>query len=203
MNSAKNKLERTVRYYDGQAEDWAGKHGGYENESYWKTEMEKFHQLMPHGRIIEIGSGAGKDACALIKMGYDYTGTDASSGLLSVAQRRNPEATFVNAAVHDLQFPENSFDGFWTAATLLHLPKTDVDSALQLINKIVKHNGIGFISMKQGSGEKEDVETGRWFSYYQLDEFGEKLTQNGFEIVENNTRKGEKDIWLVYFVRKT
>jgi len=196
-----DKEKQTVGYYDKKADDWASAHHGLEEASYWKSEMDKFHELLPSGKVLEIGSGAGKDAESLIKMGYEYTGTDASEGLLKVAQKRNPQATFKHIGVHDLDFPEHSFDGFWTAATLLHIPKDRVDKALQRIKTQVKPDGVGFITMKAGAGEREDPETGRWFAYYSKDEFQGVLERNGFKVVEEKSRKGEKDWWLCFWVK--
>lgn len=193
--------KKTVDYYNREAENWTKAHGGNEGASYWREEMERFHQLLPGGKVLEIGSGAGKDAAALIKMGYDYTGTDASEGLIKVAQERNPGAKFAHESVHELDFPEHEFDGFWTAATLLHIPKNRIDEALQRIKTQVKPEGIGFISVKQGEGEKTDEDTGRWFAYYKLDEFRDVLQRNGYEVKESSTRQGEKDTWLCYWVR--
>ena len=67
-----DREKQTVGYYDKKAEDWATAHGGYEKTSYWQSEMERFHELLPSGKVLEIGSGTGKDAEALIAMGYDY-----------------------------------------------------------------------------------------------------------------------------------
>ena len=194
--TATDKEKQTVDYYDREAANWASSHKGYEEKSYWEGEMAKFHELLPSGKVLEIGFGTGKDALALIALGYDYTGTDASEGLLKIARRRNPNAKFEYMAVHDLEF-----DGFWTAATLLHIPKDRIDGALVSIKKVIKHGGIGFISMKSGVGERTDPETGRWFSYYSQDEFNDVLKRNDFEIINKATRQGEKDLWLVYFVK--
>jgi len=162
--------------------------------------MVRFHQLLPSGKVLEIGSGAGKDAASLIQIGYDYTGTDASGGLIRVAQKRNPEATFKKVSVYDLDFPEQSFDGFWTAATLLHIPKDKIDDALTKIRSQVKVGGVGFISLKEGEGEREDKNTGRWFSYYSQEEFSEVLERNGFKVADFASREGEKDTWLCFWV---
>lgn len=193
--------KQTVGYYDREAENWASAHRGFEEKSYWENEMAKFHELLPSGKVLEIGSGTGKDASALIKMGYNYTGTDASEVLLKIAKKRNPDAKFEHMPVHDLDFPDGEFDGFWTAATLLHIPKNRIDGALTSIKRVVKPGGVGFISMKGGAGERTDPETGRWFAYYSQDGFGEVLKRNGFEIVDQTTRQGEKDWWLVFYVR--
>lgn len=197
-----DKEQKTVDYYDRKAEDWVSKHGGNEGESYWKEEMERFHELIPTGKVLEIGSGAGKDAAALIVLGYDYIGTDASSGLLKIAEKRNPKAGFIHKRVEDLDFPKGSFDGFWTAATLLHIPKDKIDSVLKTIKKQIKPGGVGFISVKQGEDEGVDKSTGRWFAYYEQGEFTKILNRNDYKVVEQRVRPTEGDtIWLVFYVQ--
>lgn len=193
--------KKTIDYYDQKAEEWATAHHGNEEVSYWQNEMEKFHKLLPDGKVLEIGSGPGKDASALLAMGYDYTGIDASEGLLRIARKRNPQATFKHIEVNDLDFPEHEFDGFWTVATLLHIPKSRIDEAMGKIKSQVRPGGIGFITMKAGAGEREDPETGRWFAYYSKDEFQEVLERNGYKIIEEMSRKGEKDWWLCFWVK--
>ena len=199
------KEQKTINYYDQQAPQWASEHGGHEEKSYWEKQMARFKEFLQDGKVLEIGSGAGKDAKALIAMGYEYTGTDASKGLIDVAQARNPKAVFVNEAVEDLSFPSDSFDGFWTAATLLHIPKDQIDIALQKIKGVCKTGAVGFISLKEGEGEKEDTNTGRWFAYYSKEEFTEVLKRNGFEVVDfelrEESRPGQPN-WLAFFVKQ-
>ena len=199
MNTDKEK--RIIEYYDQNAEKWRDLNGGRREVSYWVSEMARFHELLPGGQVLEIGSGAGNDAYALINLGYEYVGTDASLGLLKVAQERNPQTEFKQVSVYDLDFPEKSFDGFWCAATLLHLPKDRVDEALQRIKTQIKEGGIGFISMKAGAGEREDKKTGRFYSYYSKNGFAEVLERNGYKIVEQKRRLGDKEWWLCYWVR--
>lgn len=163
--------------------------------------MERFHELLPKGKVLEIGSGSGKDAAALVTMGYDYTGTDASAELLKIAKKRNPQATFRQVSVYDLDFPPHQFDGFWTTATLLHIPKGRIDEALQRIKTQVKSGGVGFITMKAGDGEKTDPKTGRWFAYYSKEEFQQVLERNSYEVIEEKNRQGEKDWWLCFWVK--
>lgn len=195
--SLTDREKQTVDYYDREAENWTTAHG----ESYRKEEMEIFHRYLPEGRVLEIGSGSGKDAAALIAMGYDYVGTDVSKGLIKIARKKNPGARFEHLSVYDLNFPEHYFDGFWTAATLLHIPKDRIDWIFQRVKTQVKPEGVGFISVKKGEGEKTEEKTGRFFAYYSLGEFSEVLKRNGYEILESSTRQGEKDVWLCCWVR--
>lgn len=159
---------------------------------------------MPKGKIIEIGSGGGRDAQMLISMGYDYIGTDVSQTLLEVAQENNPGARFVYQSVYELNFPNEKFDGFWTAATLLHIPKSRIDEALQSIKNVLKDDAVGFISLKEGEREEivDQYEGKRFFAFYSMEEFEEVLKRNNFEVLWKLRQPvSENTIWLQFIVR--
>jgi ubiquinone/menaquinone biosynthesis C-methylase UbiE len=190
--------EKTTKFYDDNAEEWVSSHSG---GRFWGGEIDRFYELLPSGKLLEIGSGGGRDAKDLIKLGYEYVGTDISEGLLKEARKHNPGATFLKQSVYDLDFPENTFDGFWASAVLLHIPKDRISEALGTIHNVVKAGGIGFIAIKQGLGEKVEKE-GRFFAYYDNGEFKDKLEESDFEIVDSKVRPvSENTTWLIYFVK--
>jgi SAM-dependent methyltransferase len=198
--------EKTLKTYNNNAIRWAQDHS---TAGFWSSEMKYFKKLLPHGKILEVGSGGGRDAKELIKMGYDYVGTDISSGLIKVAKKENPGVCFINQSVYDLSFPARTeFDGFWASASLLHIPKAKIVLALGRIRTFIKNYGIGFISLKEGSGEilEEKTEHGfkeeKFFSYYNTKEFSLILSKNGFIVLDTTRRKmNEKLTWLCFFVK--
>ncbi len=192
----------TVRYYDKEATNWSASHGGDDKDSWWKDEMLKFNEYLPNGKVIEIGSGVGKDAQALIGLGYDYLGTDASIGLIELAKQRNPSAQFVQKYAHELDPSVGEFDGFWASAVLLHIPRNEMEKSLLAISSILRNEGVGFITMKEGEGERIDEKTGRLFTYFKEDEFRDVLESTGFSVLEVGRRDTEKDNWLIFYVRK-
>jgi len=192
----------TVRYYDNEANTWSASHGGDEKDSWWKDEMLKFNEYLPSGKVIEIGSGVGKDAQALISLGYDYIGTDASIGLLELAKQRNPSAQFIQKYAHELNPSFGEFDGFWASAVLLHIPKDEIEHSLLAISSVLRNEGVGFITMKEGEGERIDEKTGRLFTYYKEDKFRDVLESTGFSVLEAGRRDTEKDNWLIFYVKK-
>lgn len=174
----------TLAGYDRCAQSWADEHGA---PGYWAEEIARFQTLLPAGRILEIGAGAGRDAKELIKIGYRYVGTDISVGFLNVARRALPGHEFHEQSVYDLSFPgQDPFDGFWASAVLLHIPKHRIDQALQRIKSVVRPGGVGFISLKDGTGEAVEVETvggnelRRFFAYWSEPEFRSILARNGY-----------------------
>ena len=196
-----DQLQKTVKFYDEKAAVWSSTHGGKDEESWWKKEMSKFHTYLPGGSVIEIGSGTGKDAEALVRLGYKYTGTDASAGLLKLAQERNPKVTFLNKYAHELEPSIGTFDGFWAVAVLLHIPRADIDKTLTAISSVLRTGAIGFITLKEGDGERIDEETGRLFTYYRDPEFKKILERNNFKILETE-KKEDVSTWLIYYVEK-
>lgn len=192
----------TIESYNQTATQWVATHM---NPNQCRAEFEIFKKYLPAGKILEIGVGGGRDAKRFAEAGYGYTGVDVSSGLLEEAQKNNPSLTFLIQDVYQLQFPF-LFDGFWCAATLLHIPKRRIHEALQSIHQVVKPHGIGFICVKQGNGDMvldEDEYGKRYFSYYTQNEFSEILARNGFSILETSVLPvSPKTTWLNFFVKK-
>ena len=55
--------------------------------SIYNAEFQVFRSLVKSGnKILEIGCGTGKDAEELVKLNFDYTGIDASEGMLAIAR---------------------------------------------------------------------------------------------------------------------
>jgi len=206
MSTPEEKITRES--YNKIARRWSEKNGA---ATIWDEEIKNFFRLLGKKKsILEIGSGCGRDAEIFIKAGYKYTGVDVSSSLLDIARKRVPGTIFLEQSVYELNFPGGvQFDGFWTSATLLHIPKTRIGRVLRKIKKFVKDGGIGFISVKEGVGEK--TETGmtgygsddkRFFAYYSKEEFGDILSKNGLEIVKAYSLKiNNKTTYLCFFVR--
>ena len=197
--------QRTIDAYDQNAVAWAGSRN---KKGVWGNEKKKFYKYLPKGKIIEVGSGGGRDAKELITHGYDYTGTDVSKGLLEEAKKNNPEATFLLQSVYELDFPDETFDGFWASAVLLHIAKDRIDEALSSIYRILKPGAIGFISLKKGEGERfvegdhVGIQYKRFFSFFELDEFSKMLKRNSFEILESYEFDHSNKKWLAFFVKK-
>lgn len=195
----------TKQAYDKYGYVWAKKYG----IDPFNTEMyQKYNKLLPRGRVIEIGSGLGKDAEGLIKLGYEYIGVDISETLIKIAKKREPSATFYKRSVYNLPFKEK-FDGFWCTATLLHVPKARINEALQSIKSVVKSGAIGYITIKGGEGsevEEYEIEKGvtlkRFYQYWTKDEFTRTLATNGFKVVYYDfVPANERQKWHRFLVK--
>jgi 2-polyprenyl-3-methyl-5-hydroxy-6-metoxy-1,4-benzoquinol methylase len=198
---------KTIQTYDTTAHHWAKAHAA-DNDWLWAAEHLK--QLLPQGDLLEVGCGGGRDAAVLSQLGYGYLGTDASAGMVAVAQAQVPQATFRQCNVYDLAKLSQTFHGFWACAVLLHIPKARIGEALQAIYSVLKPGAVGMISVKDGDDEDFEVRDKggqheeRLFAYWRKDSFTKVLTENGFRVLDYTYKpKSKRTNWHVFFVAKT
>lgn len=210
MATLTKEEKQTLKYYNANGKFWADQH---HTLTFWQEQFETFQKYIPNGKILEIGSGGGRDAALLIKSGYDYIGTDISVGLLKAARTNYPDTSFLHQSIYDLEFPTGTqFDGFWASAVLLHIPKSKINTALTSLKKYLKPKAVGFISLKLGTGENleqvEDKEISdnrrhhRLFVYYTKNEFEKVLSENNFKILDFSIKKGSTIDWICFIVQK-
>lgn len=195
----------TIRNYDKYAKSWANEHS---DPNFWREEMTLFRNLLPQGRVLELGSGGGRDAGVLIRKAYDYVGIDVSRGLLNEAKQKVPEGQFFQTSLYHLSFDKNAFGGFWASAVLLHIPKDNLMNIFRDLRRVTQPAAIGFISIKEGEGETVEEETlingekiQRFFAYYSDREFACHLGLNNFYILRKFVKPMGHTVWLTYFVK--
>ncbi|MDQ5981341.1 MAG: hypothetical protein QG570_88 [Patescibacteria group bacterium] len=197
--------QTTVDTYNAIAAEWASAHS---DVNFWGNELAIFrNHFFNNGSVLEACVGGGRDIKYLDEFTRQYTGIDVSDGLLLVAQSNNPDADLVQVQdLRQLPFSDDTFDGFWSSATLLHVPKDRIQEVLESLHRVTKKDGIGFISIKEGiGGYMEEVGTAglrRLFEYYSYEEFAKILNACGYEIVGSTYRPlSDRTTFISYFVR--
>lgn len=190
-------------WYEQNAASWAKQRKKTSEPSFWAQEYAYFKQLQkPQGKLLEIGSGSGREAIEWIRKGYEYTGIDTSAALIQIAKQTEPLGHYFHTSVYEMSFSSNTFDAFSSWAMLPHVPKERISIALDAVQSVLKPKALGFIAMREGMEEKQEAETGRWFSYYSQDEFEAILMKHGFESLAKGRKQSRADlIWLTFFVR--
>lgn len=200
----------TIQVYNQIARDYAQK-----SESRLpRFQLNKFlHLIPPHSRILDAACGAGRDSAFFLRHGHKPIGIDLSAELLKQAALLHPEIETKLMDLTNLQFTPNYFDAIWSAATLLHLERIEVQNVLNKYYQILKPGGICFVSVKEGSGEKDVIEERsnfqpRKFVYYSRQEMEEYFRKAGFTIIEsftadNKTHGSKRDVvWVNIYARK-
>ena len=67
-------------------------------------------EAAPQTRVLDLCCGQGNVSEALAVLGCEVVGADFSSAMLSLAEQRVPQATFIEADAQDLPFEDGEFD---------------------------------------------------------------------------------------------
>lgn len=175
----------TIDTYNKQAQEY-----DQETKDFWARFpvpiIDEFVKRMLKGvKVLDLGSGPGRDGLILKERGLDMTCVDASSEMVRICRENGLRAMEGDAL--SLAFEDEAFDGVWSYTTLLHLKREDINVALREIKRVLKHNGVFGLGMIEGVGESYRESSGvgmpRLFCYYQRDELDKLLEKHGFDVI--------------------
>lgn len=204
-----NGFKDTIHWYDKNANNYANAL----KTQIFSDGIEKFiYYLHTSAKILDAGCAAGRDSAIFASKGFDVTGIDISEGLLQEAKKEYPNITFVYGDLLNLPFPDNTFDGIWANACLVHFEIiNETKKAITEFNRVLSQGGILHIFVKEQLTErKTDIVSDklsshdRFFQYYKKEEIKNLLENCGFKIIflENNVRdpanrEDTKWIWSI------
>ena len=193
---------KTIQTYNQLAKEYDD-----ETTPFWelfpRTFIDKFAELT-NGRIIDVGSGPGRDALILKQKGFDITCLDASEAMVKISQEKGLKSVVGN--FNNIPFNNGSFDGAWAYTSLLHIPKSKIKQSLNEIRRVLKPQGILGLGLIEGDteGYKETggINLPRWFSFYTKREVEKLLKEVNFEIVYFEQFKPKSKNYLNFIGRK-
>ena len=174
------------KYYETNAKRYA-------RETFFADMSEQYQRFLPllreQARILDVGSGSGRDACYFQKHGYQATALEPSKNLCREI-RKVFSGEIVCSDIQSYQ-PDQPFDGIWACASLLHLQEKEIMRFFEKMDLYLKDNGIIYFSGKNGipTGRAAD---GRYFL-----EFTEQLVE---KILAANERMRLYKLWYTQVV---
>ena len=177
--------ERTLEYYNNKASQLAER---YDQIEFSEFQSELIGNFSGTNKVLEIGCGSGRDAAFLTSHGLEVTATDGSKAMLEEAGRAHPELKgrlrFARLP-EKLPFGDSAFDGVYSVATLMHLPKEGITKSIGEIHRVLRPGGLFFFSV---SLERDDIDRqtnldrhGRLFTLLPKEEWNSLCTQVGFK----------------------
>ena len=129
-----------VKWYDENAQTYDD---SSRNNVYFDL-YDNFLKMLPKdGAILDHGCGPGRDAKIFFDKGYPVTGIDLSGSLLKIASNDCPGCAFIRGDIGNvLPFEDNSFEGVWSMASMLHLGSMEIlQNAIGEIYRVLKPGG--------------------------------------------------------------
>ena len=197
-----NNTEKTLAYYNEKAADFVA---GTVDVEFSEMQNDFLSFIKEGGKILDLGCGSGRDSKMFIESGYKVTAVDGSSELAKKASEYIGQDV-ICSTFQDF-VPEETYDGIWACASLLHLAPEDIKAVMNKLKGYLAKDGVFYVSFKYGdfSGERN----GRFFTDYTEVSFNELLKEiPGLEVartyITSDVRPGRAaERWLnAYLVKR-
>ncbi|WP_067432145.1 class I SAM-dependent methyltransferase [Nocardioides jensenii] len=155
------------------------------------------------GRVIEVGSGGGRDALALEGLGLSVRRTDVSARFVELLRAAGHEADVIDPLTDDLADARTGrpYDGVWAHASLLHVARDDVPVVVRRLAEATRADGALHVALKQGDGEAWSthgtVEAPRHFVFWQEGPLRSVLEDAGWQVDEVLHQESGDQPWLI------
>jgi SAM-dependent methyltransferase len=169
------------------------------------TAIGRFVGRLPAGgRVLEIGSGSGRDALALEQAGLSVRRTDITPAFADLLREAGHQADQLDPLRDDLAdpgAPEAAYDGVWANASLLHVDRGDLPTVLARLARATRPDGTLFVSVKEGDGEDwsihGNVTAPRFFTFWRDEPLRSVVDASGWSVQEIvRTQDGDREPWL-------
>ena len=150
-----------------------------------RADIEAFAERLGVGaRVLEIGSGGGRDARLMEDLGLRVRRTDITPGFVALLREQGVDADLLDPLVDDLLSPEGPYDAVWANASLLHVRRDDLTTVLSRLAAVTRPGGLLRASVKEGDGEgwstHGSVRNPRYFTYWGADALRSVTTAAGW-----------------------
>ena len=199
----------TVASYDAWAEQYRA--AAPEPSENVRAARARFVAALPPGaRVLEVGSGPGRDALALEDAGLSVRRTDITPAFVALLRADGHDADVVDPLVDDLADPgrDEAYDGVWASASLLHVRREDLPPALRRLAEATRPGGVLHLALKEGDGARFSthghVAAPRHFTFWREEPLRAVLAGAGWTVEEVGRGVGLRgDHWLDVLARRT
>jgi ubiquinone/menaquinone biosynthesis C-methylase UbiE len=200
----------TKKDYDKDAQWHMEKSFSYDGSA----EISKFISMLSGKKVLDVGCGTSNNIKIFLDKNISVEGLDYSEAAIKKSRSLYPNVKFHLMDMLSIDLPDESYDGIWASASLLNIKKKDIPLALKNFRRILKEDGILFVSVKAGDGERfiEDNAGKRFFSFFSEQEMKKFLGDAGFETISvdnvkhispNSTETDpSKPDWVCLYARK-
>ena len=199
---------KTINYYEENANSLISR---YESADVSEVQQLLLQTFGKNSKLLEIGCGSGRDASFMTRNDFNIIAIDGSKNMIEEAKKIHPELSnklFYKTLANDLEFNQ-TFDGIYSIATLMHLSENDLKNTLSKIYNLLNQNSKFLLSVslfRDDIDESGFDDKGRFFLVLSFEEWINLLENVGFKILDTKTNSdglGRGGIeWLTLVAQK-
>jgi SAM-dependent methyltransferase len=194
-------VRETIEAYDRDAVAYAARTVAMPDSV--RADMEHLAMRLGSGaRVLEIGSGGGRDALLMEELGLAVRRTDITPGFVDLLRGQGHACDLLDPLVDDLASPDGPYDAVWANASLLHVDRRDLSTVLSRLAHVTRPGGLLRASFKEGDGEgwstHGTISGPRHFTYWRASDLEAVAAGSGWsDVVVRRGLEGERgETWL-------
>ena len=154
-------------------------------------------------RVLELGTGPGRDAVALEAAGLSVDRTDGAAAFVERLTAAGHAARVLNLDAGDFGGP---YDAIFANAVLLHVPRARLTGVLEVARRATRAGGVLVASFKKGDGEgwsDQKLDARRHFTYWQEDALEAVVRDAGWTPLRivDSTQPTSAEKWITVLAR--
>jgi SAM-dependent methyltransferase len=148
----------SISFYDRQAQDLAD---AYEMLPFEDAHPELLRRLRGKAplRVLDVGTGTGRDAAWIAAAGHRVTGVEPSNGMLQLAKELHPQTpvAWVKDSLPALKNLRagSQYDLIVLSAVWMHVHPSERDEALSRLNALRAPGGSVYMTLRSGPVEPD------------------------------------------------
>ncbi|CAB4708586.1 MAG: methyltransferase domain-containing protein [Actinobacteria bacterium] len=200
----------TVAAYDSRALDYSL--AASDVPPWLRDRVQQLRERLGEGaRVLEIGSGGGRDARILEELGLVVRRTDITPAFAELLRAEGHAADLLDPLHDDLDDPRDPgapYDAVWANACLLHVERMDLPRLLARLHAAVRPDGLLAATLKEGDGDlwstHGTIDTPRRFVLWREEPLRAALHDAGWSVESVGHRIGIRDTpWLEVVARRS
>jgi SAM-dependent methyltransferase len=174
--------ERTLQIYAVNAQEFCERYRSTLPQSLYQLIQGFFH---PGGITADIGCGSGRDVEWLRAREYPTVGYDASAEMIAAARSYTTDIDLRQSSLPNLaEIPDEAFSNILCSATLMHIRREDLITAVLNLARILTSGGRLVLSYRYSQNFQQEREVdGRLFTTIPIGRLMLLLESAGFQIL--------------------
>jgi SAM-dependent methyltransferase len=161
--------------------------------------LDRVARLVGSGEVLELGSGPGREALYLERLGLRVHRTDASRAFVEMMREDGFDARLLDIRTGDYGGP---YAAIVANAVLLHLTRDEFSDALARARRAVVDGGLLAFTLKEGDGEawsNAKLDLPRHFTFWREPPLRAVLHRTGWTVESVAHVAGRTEPWLHVF----
>jgi hypothetical protein len=156
--------------------------------------------IEPGARLLELGSGTGRDAIELERRGFVVRRTDATQAFVEMMQADGYAADRLNAITDDYGGP---YDAVYASAVFLHFDRAQL---IEVLRRVARATRVLAFATREGKGEEwsnRHLELPRHFVLWQEGPLRELLAATGWTVERLERSESQIGTWFQILARRS